>query len=176
MKRAAVGVESPSMSDVVNFFECLELPEAWYVEEQILQDAYFKKQQQWHPDRFVGRDEALKTKALQQSSLVNKAFQVLRSPVLRAEHMLELKNISVPQETIQDPELLMEMMEYQERSETATPDELRSLLEVVREDLHVVQKKFGDNVDSADLKDALHLHSKMSYLTKLERDLAQKVA
>lgn len=49
------------------------------------------------------------------SSLINKAYKTLQTPLDRGEYLLELHGITLPEDnTINDPEFLMEMMEKNE--------------------------------------------------------------
>lgn len=49
------------------------------------------------------------------SSLVNKAYNILQSPLSRAIHMLKLRNVVIDEEQkISDPKFLMEIMELNE--------------------------------------------------------------
>lgn len=177
MKRGAAVVANHSMSKPINFFECLGLPQGWHVDEQKLQQAYFEKQQQWHPDRFVGKSEAEKQEALAMSSNVNTAFLTLKTPLARAEHLLILNGSKDVYEGAQkDPEVLMQMMEYREQLEGGTPDELHGLLEIVREELSDIYSSFDAAISKKDLDAAYKSCSKMCYFSKLEMDVVAKLS
>jgi molecular chaperone HscB len=50
------------------------------------------------------------------SSLINKAYKILQSPLERGEYLLKLNGYELPEKnTIDDPEFLMEMMERNEQ-------------------------------------------------------------
>lgn len=59
------------------------------------------------------------------SSLVNRAFTTLQNPVLRAEYILREQGIdlSESEQTLEDPELLMQIMESREALDEATSQE-----------------------------------------------------
>lgn len=68
-----------------------------------------------HPDKFSIRTQEEQDLSSEWSSLVNKAYKTLQTPFARGEYLLKLKGLSLPeQNTIQDPEFLMEMMEKNE--------------------------------------------------------------
>lgn len=61
------------------------------------------------------RSEKEQTLSAEWSSLVNKAYKILLSPIQRAEYLLRMKNIDIPESnTIGNTKFLMEMMERNE--------------------------------------------------------------
>jgi molecular chaperone HscB len=64
------------------------------------------------------------------SSLVNNAFKTLQNPVLRAEYILREQGIdlSESEQTLEDPELLMGIMESREALDEATSQEQVDLI------------------------------------------------
>ena len=101
-----------------NYFTLLELPESYELDLAELQRAYTKAQQQYHPDRMVGKTELERAKAVQISMDANEAYEALKSPLLRAQHLLSLKGIIVNADERDthkpDQALLMEMLELRE--------------------------------------------------------------
>ena len=59
------------------------------------------------------------------SSLVNHAFKTLQNPVLRAEYILREQGVDLAEseQTLEDPGLLMEVMESREALDEATSQE-----------------------------------------------------
>lgn len=70
--------------------------------------------------------------AQQQSSLANKAYSTLKEPLSRANYMLEVLGAPIHEtESLNEPELLMEVMEARELLEEAqTDDEVQDLKNV----------------------------------------------
>ncbi len=101
-----------------NHFTLLELPEDFALDISALEKRYFEKQREFHPDRQAGKGSAEKQRALLDSMAVNQAYQALKNPLLRAQHLLALHDIQVNtdgKDTLKpSPELLMEMMELRE--------------------------------------------------------------
>lgn len=59
-----------------------------------------------------------------QSSYLNKAYNTLKEPLARAQYMLALNGVEVSEsESLEDPELLMEVMEIREEMEEAESEE-----------------------------------------------------
>lgn len=99
-----------------NHFEMLGLPAAFTLNLKALEQAYFTAQRACHPDRFIGKPEADRAAAISRSQAVNEAYETLKNPLTRAEHLLALQGI----QALADgqpvaPALLMEMMELRER-------------------------------------------------------------
>jgi molecular chaperone HscB len=81
-----------------------------------LEQAYFTAQRACHPDRFVGKPEAERVAAISRSQLVNDAYETLKNPLTRAQHLLELQGIDALAEDGRAPAaVLAEMMDLRER-------------------------------------------------------------
>lgn len=72
-------------------------------------------QSQIHPDKFSGKTDEEQELSSEWSSLTNKAYKTLQGPLERGEYLLELHGVTLPEDnTMSDPEFLMEMMEKNE--------------------------------------------------------------
>jgi len=106
-----------------NYFTLLGLSVSYPIDEAALQRAYIGKQREFHPDKQSGKDPVARQKALLQSMDVNAAYQALKHPVRRAEHLLALNGVTVNSEMDShkpDMALLMESMQMREALEQAT--------------------------------------------------------
>ena len=72
-----------------------------------------------HPDRFAQAGDAERRASMQMTTRVNEAYRTLKSPVRRAQYLLELNGVDVGFETntAMPREFLMEQMELRERLE-----------------------------------------------------------
>lgn len=111
----------PYTAAVQNFFDILGLPTDFALEDKALETAYFTAQRKTHPDLAIGKPEAERVEAFLKSQLVNEAYEALKNPLSRAEHLLALQNIFVNTDDQKDisPAILMEIMELRERLEEA---------------------------------------------------------
>lgn len=100
----------------MDHFARLGMPAALDLEPAELDKAYFARQRQWHPDRFVARPPEEKAKASAEAAALNDAYRTLKDPLSRAVYLASLKGVELPGDgkTIDDPELLMEAMEARE--------------------------------------------------------------
>ena len=131
-----------------------------------------------HPDRFAHAGDAERRASLQWTTRVNEAFQILKNPVARAKHLLELHGVDVAFETntAMPPEFLMQQMELREaleaavgKKDSAAVDALRNGL---REDKSVLEKQIGEAIDAKnDYAGAAELVRKLMFLGKLDEEI-----
>ena len=69
-----------------------------------------------HPDRFAHGSNQEQMLAVKKSTLINDAYQTLKKPLKRAQYLLELRGISMPNEqaSFGDVGFLMHQMELRE--------------------------------------------------------------
>jgi molecular chaperone HscB len=104
-----------------------------------------------HPQSDKKRAEAL-------SSRINEAYKTLQNPLLRAQYLLSLRGIELAEDEtakVEDPELLMEVLDAREAIEEAEKEEdLEEMKEVnearIRASEEVLEKAFAeDDVEGA---------------------------
>lgn len=104
----------------IDHFARLGLTPRFIIDLKDLDRRYFTLQRQVHPDRFATRSPRERAISQNQAVTLNEAYDVLRSPLTRAEYMLRLVGASVDDaQTIHDPELLVEQMERRETLDEA---------------------------------------------------------
>jgi molecular chaperone HscB len=141
---------------------------------------YFGFQRAVHPDRFAGKPAKERALAEQQAVALNEAYEVLKDPLHRAAYLLGLKGLDASvgkDETVRDPELLMEAMEAREAlMEADSVDAIEQLQVKAGADaigvLAELSKAFADD----DLQAANRLTTKLKYLRKyLEETRVRRV-
>ena len=78
-----------------NFFTLLKIPEAFVIDLERLDQHYQDIQKEIHPDRFASFDDETKLESIKKTAQVNDAYQTLKSPIRRAEYMLQLHGINI---------------------------------------------------------------------------------
>ncbi|CAO1333248.1 unnamed protein product [Diamesa hyperborea] len=161
----------------INFFQLFGLDIKHQLDSTELTKQFRNLQSQLHPDKFSNRSDQEQTLSLEWSSLINKAYKTLQTPLQRGEYILKLKGIELPEgNTDLDKEFLMEIMEKNEEVEdTDTKDDLKSILKQTRDEILQLSDQFSnqikcDNIDKA--KDHL---VKMKYLTSIEKSIKEKM-
>ncbi|KAF9562425.1 hypothetical protein BGW38_008978, partial [Lunasporangiospora selenospora] len=121
-----------------------------------LRNRFLRIQQQVHPDSFTRNENGDQAYAQQQSTLANKAYATLKEPLPRANYLLELLGAPIHEtESLNESELLMEVMEARELLEEAqTEDEVQELKNTndvrIDETVKGLSKAFQEgNLDSA---------------------------
>ena len=122
----------------MDHFARLGLPAALELEPATLDRAYFARQRQWHPDRFVAKPPEERARASAEAAALNDAYRTLKDPLSRAVYFASLKGVELPGDgkTIDDPDLLMEVMDAREElQEASSVAEVDALARFAREDL-----------------------------------------
>ena len=109
---------------------------------------------------------------------MNEAFRILKNPVARAKHLLELQGVDVAFETntAMPPEFLIRQMELREALEEATGRKDSRSLDMLRSDLRreeaVLEKQIADAIDGRkDFQAAAGLVRKLMFLTRLDEEI-----
>lgn len=122
----------------MDHFARLGLPPSLELDSPSLDKAYFALQRQWHPDRFVGKPAEERARASSEAAALNDAYRTLKEPLSRALYLAGLKGIELPGDgkTIDDPDLLTEVMDAREElQEASSVGEVDALAKFAREDL-----------------------------------------
>ncbi|MCB0733912.1 MAG: Fe-S protein assembly co-chaperone HscB [Flavobacteriales bacterium] len=112
-----------------NYFDIFELGVQFNLDKSDLRKRFIRLSRNTHPDLQSGSD------ALEQSTLVNKAYKVLSDDFLRTRYVLELMGKGIEQTDTVPMDFLMEMMEWNERIESAAdhPDQQPILIQDFKE-------------------------------------------
>ncbi|KAG0207438.1 hypothetical protein BGX28_001319 [Mortierella sp. GBA30] len=139
------------------------------VDVKDLRIKFFKIQQLIHPDSYSQNTNGDQIYAQQQSSLANKAYSTLKEPLSRANYILELLGAPIHEtESLNEPELLMEVMEARELLEDAqTEEEVHELKSVndarIKETVSGLSNAFKDQ----DLEKAKTLAIQLQYWIRI---------
>ena len=103
----------------MNHFELFGLPSQFQLDGSLLSSQFRTLQKRFHPDNFATASERDRLLSVQKAAQINDAYQVLKNPISRAEYLLSEQGIELrgEQQTLQDPEFLMEQMELREELE-----------------------------------------------------------
>ena len=128
-----------------NYFELFDLETTFFIDESKLKESYRREIARFHPDNFASKSDSEKLQALQNTSLLNTAYESIKSPLNRASYLLKLNGV--------DP--------FDERDTSMDQDFLISQI-ALREELESIESK--QNAD--DLED---------YLAKVEEHIQLKI-
>ncbi|MFC0309092.1 Fe-S protein assembly co-chaperone HscB [Gallibacterium trehalosifermentans] len=162
-----------------NPFELFALPIKFEVDQAALSQQYLQLQKQLHPDNFATATEQEQRLALQQSTQVNDAYQILKDPILRAEAMLSLA-LQKPVEsenTTHDIEFLMQQMELREQLAQAEQQQDEMLLEALSQQ---AKASYQQNLDvlaeklmQQEWHNAKQIIDRLKFIQKLQQEIAR---
>jgi len=100
----------------VNYFEIFGIENKFAIDLDKLTERYQAIQKSVHPDKFAHASAQEQALAVKKSTLVNDAFQTLKNPLKRAEYMLTIRGVDMPNEqaSFNDSSFLMRQMELRE--------------------------------------------------------------
>ena len=109
-------MQPPGFDSRQNYFQLFGLAQSCRMDMAQLEQQYRALQAQVHPDKSVHLPEAEQRMAMQRATLVNEAYQVLRSPLRRARYLLSLYGVDTQEDnnTVMPPDFLMAQMEWRE--------------------------------------------------------------
>ena len=161
-----------------NFFEVFAVPVSSDLDLTQVSEVNRELQKSVHPDRFAHGSDQERRIAMQQTSLINEAFQTLKDPVTRIQYMLKLKGVDMDSETdtTMDGAFLMQQMEFREsiaeiRSHTDPLDELDKMSSQIKSQIADLMTAFTGCYEKSALDDAREVVRKMQFLIKAQREI-----
>jgi len=139
-----------------NYYELFGLPKLFLVNQKELAEKYRQIQRELHPDRYAGKSASEQRLSVQFTSLVNGAYQTLKSPLLSAEYLLQLAGhpVNADNLTIKDGGFLFKQMEWREELSDLSNElsegrvdylKANKHLDKLRSDVVLMRKQFIDD-------------------------------
>lgn len=122
-------------------FELLGLPAQFDLDPKVIEQAFFDRSKELHPDRFASAPANERVAALSKSRALNDAYQILKKPVARAEYLLAQAGVKIgDNERIADAAFLMQILEMREELAEARVNKQTSLIEKLCGDMKARRK------------------------------------
>lgn len=127
-----------------NYFELFDLETSFFIDESNLKESYQREIARFHPDKFASQSDSEKLQALQNTSLLNTAFESIKSPLNRASYLPKLQGVDAfdERDTSMDHDFLISQIELREELEVLklkqNADDLEDYLDKVEE--HIQSK------------------------------------
>ena len=165
----------------MNYFSLFGFEPDFNIDLSKLSAAYQSLQKTVHPDRFAHASEPEKRIAVQKSAQINDGYRVLKDPIARSEHILNLREIELPSEqaSFNDPGFLMAQMELREMLEDiAHADDKDAAFFAASEQLdseygqmlHTLAQQLGSD-HAQDHRQAAETTRKLRFYRKLHEEL-----
>ncbi len=153
----------------MNYFELFDLPVSLKIDKGKLAQKYFELQKKYHPDFFAQGTEHEQEQALEISSQLNKALQVLKNEDLTIKYVLQLKELLEEEEKFQlPPAFLMEMMELNEELSADSAQQIEDLeKELYLEVAHIINNYDDATANTAELLKLKEYYYKKKYLQRI---------
>lgn len=167
----------------MNYFELFEIPQRFDVDIAELANRYRELQKTVHPDKFANAGEQQKLLAISKTAQVNDAYQTLKDPIRRAEHMLLLRGVDIDNEstTMKDSGFLMQQLEWREAlAELRDSDDIGADIAALEAEFTQYRQQLLDNL-SKQLVDtqassamlAADQVRKLKFMAKLQDELTR---
>ncbi len=165
-----------------NYFELFDITKSFNVDANDLLIAYQKQISLFHPDKFTIKSEAEQLQALQNSALINSAYDALKSPLKRAEYMLNMEDIYPfdDKDTMMDSRFLLTQIELREDLEVikrqkdslALDDFIKCVKSFIQDNVALLADAFS-NLN--DYKLATVLVRELKFYEQLNREAASLI-
>jgi len=171
-------IQPPGQAD---HFRRLGLAADFDIDMDVAEKRYLGFQRAIHPDRFASKPAKERALAEAQSVSLNNAYETLKDPLSRAAYLLRLKGMDASvskDETMRDPELLMEAMEAREAlMDAESAPAIEKLAAKAGADAIGILSELSKAFAAEDLARANHLVTRFKYLRKfLEETRTRLVA
>jgi molecular chaperone HscB len=164
-------VQPPGQTD---HFARLGLEPAFDVDLGELDRRYFEMQRLLHPDRFATKAPSEKALSQQQATSLNKAYEVLKDPLSRADYMIGLEGGGMAEVSEHDVELLQESLEMREAlADAETVEAIDALARLAADDIEACLAELSARFAGADLVGARRQTVRLKYLRKLANETRQ---
>ncbi|MGX9418851.1 co-chaperone HscB [Vibrio sp. RC27] len=164
----------------MSYFKLFELPEHFSLDGSFLASQFRELQKRFHPDNVATGSEKEKLAAVQKASEINDAYQVLKNPITRAEYMLAINGVDIrgEQQTMQDPEFLMQQMLLREELEEieSSSDVEAALFDFdgkVGEQYKAMLKAVAVELEESQWNQAASTVRKLKFIAKLKDEVAR---
>ena len=145
-----------------NYFELFDLETSFFVDDEALKKAYQTQVTRFHPDNFATKSQAEQLQALQSTSLLNSAYTTLKTPLNRANYLLNLEDVNPfdEKDTNMDANFLLSQIELREQLEDikkqqdslALDDFIERVRDFINDNVSSISEAFTNSQDLQEIK------------------------
>lgn len=153
-----------------NYFDIFLLSPKAEIDLEDLEKKYLTFQQQFHPDNSSTAD-------IEKSILVNEAYEVLKNPLRRTTHILQLNGIDIENDSTApkvDSKTLLEILEIREKISESSFDEIEILKKDLNSKIKSLLNETALKLDIQDFTTATQIVIRAKYFDKTLKDLKKK--
>jgi molecular chaperone HscB len=162
-----------------NHFQIFGVPARFDMDLEALETRYRELQREVHPDRFARASQAEQRVSMQLATRVNEAYETLKSPLRRAEYLLQLQGVDPEFETntAMPAEFLTDQMERRETLEQAVTakdwERLIALSSNLRTDQDALFGRIERQLEARNWKEATTTLRQLKFLEKLSDEIGE---
>ena len=163
----------------MNYFDLFEIPVQLNVNAASLSGRFFELSKKYHPDYYIGEQQAAQAEALEMSAMLNKAWKTFQSSDATIKYVLRLKGLLEEEEKYNLPsDFLMEVLEINELlMEGAEADSIWPRLEELQNEIYEPVKNIIENYKEGvtteeELLQVKEYYYKKKYLDRIRQQLA----
>ncbi len=145
-----------------NYFELFNLDTKYSINKSELDEALFKLQSKYHPDKNPNTD------FLETSQTLNLAYKVLKSDFSRAEHLLILKGFDLINQKLDD-QFLLETFEWREQLDNK--DDLPKLKDYVKQNTDKTLLLLGNYLEKELYDQAKNEYIRLKFLKRFLEEI-----
>lgn len=160
-----------------NYFSLFQLPQQFTLDERRLKERFRQLQREVHPDRHLDKGMHQQRLAVQFASYINTAYQTLKSPLSRAEYLLELAQTTIDAQsmTVADSRFLLQQMQWRDILSDATKDQCKQTAKSLRSDVSAHREQliaaFVDAYNRGEFDRAKETVAKLHFVEKMMTDI-----
>lgn len=169
----------------MNYFELFDIPVQLKIDKSAITKKYFDLSRQFHPDYFANAGDDAQAEALEQSSLLNKAYKTFQHADETIRYVLQLKGLLEEEEKYQlPPDFLMEVMDINEQlmdaDDPAVIHSLQTQISQLENDIYEPVKEIVEHYQEGitsekELLQVKEYYYKKKYLWRIRQQLAGKL-
>ncbi|KAM9968441.1 hypothetical protein ACTFIW_002879 [Dictyostelium discoideum] len=164
------------MDDSIDIFYLFDIKPSFRVDLKDLSHRFKKLQKQLHPDLFEQSDsQKEKNISKEITTSLNTAHNILKSPFLRAEYILNQKGLDLSSVGDVDPEVLMEVLEVREAIDEGTEEEITKIAHENRQKINDVVEKLENEFQNKNYQEALKQTVYLRYLTRIQEEVHNRL-
>lgn len=171
-------MQSPASDFRQDYFRLFDLAPSFRMDTAQLERQFRALQAEVHPDKSAHLPDAEQRTALQRATLVNEAYQTLRSPIRRGRYLLALQGVSTQEDTntAMPVDFLMAQMERREAVAEAQRARDVAALERIEERMRTETRELEAQLaaridDEKNYAEAAALVRKLRFLEKLAEEI-----
>lgn len=160
-----------------NYFELFSLQPAFRLDSGQLNRQFQALQAEYHPDQYSAAGDKERLQALQASSILNEAYNTLKSPLKRAAYLLNMQGTDPERHEQLDADFLLEQMQWRDELEKIAGQEDMDALDALKARVTTAKDKdwqaFEQHFTEQAYAQAKVVYHRLQFIEKLLQEIDQ---